>query len=610
MSYRGRGRGNYNGFGGGGQRNGFNSGHQDGSVGNHPFGNGGSSLNGGPGVQVEVWGWNNASPSDLVGFLYKKSKVSISNYSVDQNTGAVVGYVKTQKDADSLKNWNGVRFAQQSLKINVLNSPAGPASIGGPLGHLSSNTISTVESLKEFLRMRYNPQMKMLDLSNMANDQLLVSRKLLGGASMNSSTSQKMFQALMKLASDDKSIVVHTVNLASNSLNDTFTTLSLLGTTFPDLLNLSLEGNNISRVKYFDNWKGKFGKLRELVLINNPLVQQTTNYQFELMKIFHRLILLDGQILRDEAKLNKIFNFPVVTKQMLFETPDIQNISTNFVANYLKLWDSNRMDLLSLYSSPESQFSLQMDSSHPANHRDEDANYWSYYLLNSRNLSKISNARSRLVRLHRGSEEIFKVFRQLPKTRHMLMESPNLFSLESYSYPQVNGIIITIHGEFEETGVPEMAPPPVAGRGKHVIRGTLTKRSFDRTFVVVQGPNQSMIIASDLLVIRLYAGANSWIEKSASAGDSTVTPAVSALPTPPVPLASNTMALLQQQVPPDILNALNPVQQQLLAKIYEETKLNAEFSLMLCQQSNWDYQSCINSFNTSKGNIPINAYQH
>lgn len=85
----------------------------------------------------------------------------------------------------------------------------------------------------------------------------------------------------------------------------------------------------------------------------------------------------------------------------------------------------------------ESQFSMQVDSSHPylIDSNSNNSTDFGYYLTNSRNLTRISSIKARMDKLATGQEQIYKAFQKLPKTRHELFEKPDLFSMEVYKFP-------------------------------------------------------------------------------------------------------------------------------------------------------------------------------
>lgn len=633
MSYRGRGRGggynnNYNNYNHG-NRNQYSSGSHQQNVDAFVTANQ---------YPIEIMGWNGASLTECINFISRKCKVIVSNYSVDSNSGILKGYVKNESQANTLMDWSGVKFAGQSLRFSKVVSNL--SSQMGTSGGSGSGTGSTIETITQFLKSRYQPELRMLNLSNVKQDPSLNAQGFFGSISVSS----KFFPALMKVA-DDLKLDVITVDLSNNELQD-LQTLTSMAQTFPRLQNLSLQNNNFSRIKVFETWRHKLNFLRELILFNNPIVQtnnptEIQNIKLELMKSFPRLVVLNGEVLRNEQALNSYLSFPFPAQQsMFFQDDDSRNLATNFIANYIKLWDSNRAELMILYQN-ESQFSMQVDSSHPylIDSNSNNSTDFGYYLTNSRNLTRISSIKARMDKLATGQEQIYKAFQKLPKTRHELFEKPDLFSMEVYKFPSLNGITITIHGSFEETAQPEvdgsMSSTPSGPRGgsryhsapKHK-RIPLSKKSFDRTFVVIPGPNGSMIVASDSLLIRPYTTKFPWdaeftanaqnpaVAGAAPAGAATNPATATATPTPPPQSQGGVTPSIQvvsptptaADLPAEIKARLNQVQQEILVKVLLETKLNINYGLMLLEQSNWDYQQASVNFKNSAASLPRDAF--
>lgn len=612
MSYRGRGRGGFH------NQNNFNNRNNNNNQNNGAFGNPQNHQNQAEqfaaqnSVPIEIVGWNGASPAECISFISRKCRVAVSNYNVDPGSGILKGYVKNQNDAATLMNWNGVKFAGQSLKFSKVN-------VGSQVQ--SATTSNAIEVITNFLKSRYQPDIKLLNLTNVKLDPNLSAQGFFGSIS----TSSKFFPALMKVAEDNK-LDVLSVDLSANELSD-LSSISTLAHTFPQLQNLSLMNNNFNKLKVFETWRHKLNFLRELILGGNPLLANQTNpaeinkIKLELMKSFPRLVVLDGEILRNEQLLSTTLSLPFTgSTSMFFQDEEIRNMSTNFISNYLKLWDGNRGDLMILYQS-ESQFSIQVDSSHPYLLDTTTTTLYSNggtdfgnYLSNSRNLTRVSSIKSRISRVAIGQEQIFKAFNQLPKTRHDLMTNPDLFSMECFRFPLLNGIMIVIHGSFEETAQPETDPN--ANNAQNGPRGrfnhpkhkkpALSKKSFDRTFVVIPGPNGSMIVASDLLSIRPHAGKDAWntVAKVPAAAIASGT----ASPAPVAPVGVPQRVPTPADLPQDIKANLNPLQQELLVKILVETKLNMQYSIMLCEQSNWDYQQCTINFKNSAATLPREAF--
>lgn len=616
MSYnRGRGRGgysNYNNRSGGGQ-------HHQQNVDSYVAANS---------IPIEIMGWNGASLTECINFISRKCRVIVSNHSVDENTGLLKGYVKTEQQVNELLNWNGVRFAGQSLRFsratNGLSNQMGGG--GGAHGAASGGTQNTIETMTQFLKSRYQPEIKLLNLANVKQDPGLQS----SGFFTSISVSSKFFPALMKIAGDLKLDVV-SVDLSGNELAD-LQTISTMATTFPRLQNLSLQRNNFQRIRVFESWRHKLNFLRELILTENPIMNQTNpteiqNIKLELMKSFPRLVVLNGEVLRNEQLLNTNLTFPFDSQQaMFFQDDTIRNISTNFIANYLKLWDSNRADLMVLYQN-ESQFSLQLDTSHPylleTNNNYSSGTDFGYYMPHSRNLTRVSSSKSRMSKLAIGQEHIFTAFTQIPRSHHDILSKPEHFSMESFSYPALNGVMIIIHGSFDEVAQPDnldhlnSGPPPSGPRGRYSHHNQnknkkipLSKKSFDRSFVVIPGPNGTMIVASDQLLVRPFTNSDAWNQpKSNTIPPQQQVPPVHQTPgTSPVPGVPVPGAPTVADLPVEVKTKLNPIQQELLVKILLETKLNITYGLMLCEQSNWDYQLCSINFKNSAATLPREAF--
>ncbi|RLV95500.1 mRNA export factor MEX67 [Spathaspora sp. JA1] len=619
MSYRGRGRGG--GFHGGynnnqnhQQNSQYNQHHQQQNV---------DAFVAANSIPIEIMGWNGASSGECINFISRKCRVVVSNYSVDENTGVLKGYVKSEAQVKQLTDYNGVRFAGQALRFSK-----GSGTLSNQIGGGAGGAMNTIETITHFLKLRYQPEIKLLNLSNVKQDPTLAAQGFFGSIS----TTSKFFPALMKIANDLKLDVV-SIDLSNNELND-LQTVSTMATTFPKLQNLSLHNNNFQRIRVFESWKHKLNFLRELILTENPIMnnnpQELQSIKLELMRSFPRLVVLNGEVLRNESVLNINLTFPFESTQpMFFQDDNIRNLATNFIANYFKLWDSNRADLMILYQN-ESQFSIQVDSAHPHLIENNQSHDLGYYIPNSRNLTRVSSSKARQSKLSTGQEQIFKSFTQLPKTHHDLLNKPEMYSMESFTYVPLNGIMIIIHGSFEETAAPDnldsvnntTTASGTRGRygqqqSKYNKKIPLSKKSFDRTFLVIPGPNGSMIVASDILTIRPFTSTPAWISTTAPvAGAAVNTPAGAPAPnsttaTPghsqsPQPIVNAITSV--EQLPVEIKNSLNPVQQELLIKILIETKLNIQYGIMLCEQSNWDYNLCSINFKNSAPTLPREAF--
>lgn len=518
-------------------------------------GNNNTNGNGNGMVTIEIRNWNNATKDEAVSFIQRKAQIKLHNPHV--NNQILLASVK-ESESNLVQKYSGIRFAGAPLDIQISKEGT------------SAQTQNAVKLLETYLQNHYIPQQKMLNLDNMKNDPFLLANGLLASPSVSS----KMFPAMMKVSSMHIKDV-ETVSLANNELTDV-KAVTTLAATYPNLKNLSLANNNIARLSGLESWKHKFPYLQELILVGNSVVRDP-RYKTEVLKLFPRLVMLDGEVVQDASQLDKL-HLPVSVKQNFFETPDLPAQIGPFLTSYYEFFDKNRPGLIPLYDSL-STFSLNINTTAPRTMQYSSPPGWGAWISISRNLEKITTIAARVNRLFIGPQAINEAFQKLPTTKHDL-KNPEKFSLEAWTVgsirePGDRGVMVVVHGEFEE--------------GPNSI-----KRSFDRSMVILpSGPDGNMIIASDMFTIRAYAGIDSWKETNQ-------VPPTTAQPTPD----AQSSAALQA------LQSLGSEQQQLVKNLMQETRLNAEFALMCLQQAQFNYPQALELFKQShaSNSIPPNAF--
>lgn len=535
--------------GGGGRGGGFNN------LASRIGGHGGGSS--GEMVQVQVRNWQGGSKEDLVNFVRRKSDVDMQSVRV---SGPVLFGSIRKGDVQRIGRCDGLKFAGSILSVQVDQGPTGEQQEGN----------TTVQALRQFLRSRYNPQVKMLDLTNMKGDPLLQQV----GVFATASTSSKMFPALMKIADNERDMVVESVNLAQNNLQEV-TSVTTLAQSFPDLKNLSLADNQISRLRGIENWRHKFRNMRELILTGNPIIANEPTYKDEIMKMFPRLIMLDGNVVRDESQLD-VLKLPLPVKHTFFENPEVQSVSSNFLTSYFDLFDRDRTQLLQLYDDM-SMFSLSVNNQAPriitANNT-MGPHSWSAYIPMSRNMTRIS-ANQRQTKLSLGPQAIGNAFRRIPETKHTLVESPEKFAIDVWRtqgvrQPDDTGIVITIHGEFMER--------------------SQAHRSFDRTFILLPGQMGNMIVASDMFTVRAWSGHDAYKENDQPPSQ------------PPAPQAAE-----PNNVPPELVG-LKEDQLMVIQNLMNQTRLTPQYARMCAEQANFDLQQALALFQQSQQQLPPDAF--
>lgn len=573
----------------------FRGGHRRGGTspfggGNAPFGsNSGGNTN--DLVEVQIRNWKGGTKDDVINFIRRKSSITLQKVWI---ADPVLHASVKRHEAPLMAKLSGIKFAGAYLDVQVQDT-----------GGVSSDTPNTIEALTNFLKSRYNPQVQMLDLTNMKGDPSLNSI----GVFATASTSAKMFPALMTVASRQQGLQVESVNLAQNNLQEV-TGITTLAQTFPGLKNLSLADNNIARVSGLDSWRHKFRQLRELILTGNPITA-TATYKEDIMRMFPRLVMLDGVVVRDESQLDKLA-LPVKVKHTFFENPDVQGMSTGFLSSYFDLFDRDRSQLLQLYDDA-SVFSLSVNSSAPRvlAPGNQGPQAWSAYIPLSRNMQKVTTANARMNRLSVGAGQISRAFQRIPPTKHNLVSNPQQFSIDVWRTqgvraPNDTGVVISIHGEYSE----------------QTDRAT-AQRSFDRTFIVIPGPQGSMIVASDMLTVRPWSGSDGWKESNntpASTTTNTPSPGPGTLPPPAAPGAGappannamgnamgNAMPGSMGNVPPE-LQGLNPDQLMMVQNLMSATRLNARYARMCCEQANFNPAQAQALFEQSRANLPPDAF--
>lgn len=191
-------------------------------------------------------------------------------------------------------NWDGAKFAGVNLKITadavdgMLDSSMQDAT------PKNGSTANTKAILDQVLTARYRPEEKFLDLSRLGEEAILRDN----GFFSQGSTTMKVFPALMVCAEKKwptgniKREMIHSVSVAQNHLKS-ITPVTSLSITFPDLKNLSLEGNEISDLKALEGWRSRFRNLEQLYLTGNP-VMNVDNYRDVMIRRYPKLVLLDN----------------------------------------------------------------------------------------------------------------------------------------------------------------------------------------------------------------------------------------------------------------------------------------------------------------------------
>ena len=463
----------------------------------------------------------------------------------------------------------------------------------------NAETPDTIEVLKSFLSRRYNPETKLLDLSQTGSDAELVHI----GMFNTTSTESKFFPALMKVCdslfatSKEKEEAVASISLANNALSN-ITAVSSLSQTFPHLKNLDLSNNQIGNLKALEGWRWKFTNLEQLLLLGNPLEANEPNFQVSLMRWYPTLTTLNNVQIRslEEAAAAKSSKLPLPILGPNFR--DEGTIAENFIKRFFQGFDSDRAGVVNAFYDHHSTFSFSVNTSAPRT--PDPVSKWDSYIRRSRNLSKITAVSAKRDRLHKGIDTITDCFNALPLTRHpdFAVESqkwciecntiPGLPDATGNSLGGVGGLMVMVHGEFTEME-----------SGKTTVNG---KRSFDRTFVLGPGGGIGGIrVVCDTLVLRAYGGSQAWIPEASEAtlGTTNSTLQTSSPQTPvPAGLGSPGPGKTDEQVQ----------KEKLALDLSKATGMTLEYSAMCLEQSGWNLQEAAKVFEQAKVCHPLTHF--
>jgi nuclear RNA export factor len=151
--------------------------------------------------------------------------------------------------------------------------------------------------MKAMLDRRYNPEMKLLDLSAYEQDPEFANT----GVFSKPSTRAKFFPALMKVCENIPKEMVTGVILSNNKLKD-LTPVTALPQTFPDLKNLDLSNNEMFNLDPLWDWRRKLLSLEHLIVSGNPLEKHMkAGWEDKIKRWYQQLRILNTTEVRPAA---------------------------------------------------------------------------------------------------------------------------------------------------------------------------------------------------------------------------------------------------------------------------------------------------------------------
>ncbi|KAI5920007.1 hypothetical protein F4810DRAFT_684337 [Camillea tinctor] len=488
-----------------------------------------------------------------------------------QVNGDFVFITASKEDAEEILKLNNFQWAGTILTIS--ESTEGMPASGEAT--LSSSAIEVKDQLRSILSLRYDVENKLLNLSALGEDAGLNQMGFFSGENKP----EKLFRALMavceglfKTAQAKRDAVV-SVSLAGNSVDDVLQIMSL-AETFPDLVNLDLSRNQFKDLKGLQKWRHRLRNLETLLLNDNPIESLDPNYKTELINWFPKLQNLSGIQVRtpEQVAAEIAASLPKPLPQHGADFRDINRVGEGFITEFMQLYDTDRHNLAAKYYDDQSTFSISVNT-HSPHAPDVRVPGWSAYIKFSRNHTKITIPAVRFQRLFTGMNLIQSAWKQLPPTRHPDLASQfdkyiidchpivGLADPSGQSQTGVDGMIITIHGEYEDQEPDSLKT---------------AKRSFSRTFVIGPGaPGRNPIrVVSDLLCVKAFA---------------------------PVPTTT-------EPVPVPIAQAGNDIQQQMVMELCKQTGMTPEYSKFCLDGAAWNFDQALVSFNEKRAQLPAEAF--
>jgi nuclear RNA export factor len=483
------------------------------------------------------------------------------------------------EDAAHVLRIDGFVFAGANIKIE--RASAQDLDTG-------TSTENTIAMLKGVLARRYNPELKMLDLSNLGEDADLKAAQIFD----KSSTTSKFFPALMKVldkqfkSNAEKNEAIISVTLANNQLTSV-SPVTTLAQTLSQLKNLDLSNNAFKDLDALEPWRRKFSKLDHLIVTGNPLEQAEPDYATKLLAWYPKLRLLNTIQVRsdqDAESGRQVTDIPFPIRGPNFQ--DEGQIAENFLRTFFAGYDTDRATLVQHYYDEQSDFSFSVNTAaprDPTKASDTAPQEWDSYIKGSRNLKRITQLPARQSRLSRGAQAIHERWSTLPATRHPdLATQPQKWLLECQSQPGVpdptgaspvgvDGFLITVHGEFDEIDV---------------SNGQVKKsRSFDRTFILGPGGPTGVRVVSDMLTIRAYGGFAAFEPDH----NELQVPAEAGVPVLPPGLT------------PEIA-------EQMVIELQKQTSMTVQYAKDCLEQVAWDFDRALQAFAAVRANLPADAF--
>ncbi|KAG0371447.1 nuclear mRNA export, poly(A)+RNA binding protein [Mortierella sp. AD032] len=558
----------------------------------------------------------------LIAFLAEKALPTVIEtnnrryYDHKDQTSFLVG---DMDQAKALRALSGIRYNSHKLVISTsvdgaLNGASNRQ--GGGRQDDTTYSLSVVEAVRNFIHSRVNGNY--LNLERMAADSILHDGHVTppGQNHGYDDSGPLIFKIAAELYPE-----VTTISLGFNGLIS-LQSVSSLSLYFPDLLHLSLKGNNISSLEELQHIGGndKLLLLEELVLKDNPVWEEEIkimatgsdgSYKTAMSNLFPTLLILDDDKI-ERVKLGRDMRMQdlefakvalsIPIRGNYFDSTHTHSMVLEFLT---RLFDTNREFLENVYSN-DARFSctaLQSASSTPqqdnANgyqkgqwiqNTSVQRNVWAEYYSRSRNLKTTKDMNKVMSTLFVGNQEIVQnALSKLPRTRHDLSDDSKICvdALRGIPAMQRDYIFVSVHGEYEELRRGASCQP--------------VRKSFDRTFILIEASLNSIaaqngwkcLILSDHLTVREYNGSESWKPQPAKNTDPSLAAAL-----------DNTDSIVALRHP----DGLSGMQHSMAEELMRHTGLTYQYSIQALVANGWNPEDTLIFIQTSLNKLPSHAW--
>lgn len=478
------------------------------------------------------------------------------------------------EDAAWILKLNTSKFAGTPLTIEHLQTYRTEEGV-----NMSQEAKKTQDKIREILSIRYDTNLKLLNLSALGKDPGLVQMGMFDAQNRIS----KLFPVLMVVcdrlfvSAQQKREAIVSVTLADNEL-DSIAGVTALAQTFPDILNLDLSRNQFQNIHALEGWRWRFRKLQNLKINNNPIETLSPEYKYELVKWYPSLQILNDVQIRTPEEVAIAAQTVAQARKAATASPlpivgpdfrDVNNIGENFARQFFALYDSDRAALAGLFYDTNSTHSISVNTSAPRSEEHSPMPSWAAYIKLSRNLMKVTTINGRLTRNYQGVEPISLLWCELPATRHPDISTQSMKYLIDCHYvaglpdpneiisPGVTGLKLMVHGEFEEKS----------------IDSKIITRSFSRTFLLGPGKAGSppIRVISDALMLRAWS---------------------------PLPPLTATDIVASSVIHPGGSGTFE--QEETLSNLVMRTQMTPEYAAMCLIETGWDLDKALVAFEASR----------